>query len=76
MSKPRPLKYRELVKRLKKHKIRVIKARGRGSERMLYQDKTRLNFPIKFHGENQEYSKGFVKAIQRKFSISNKDFYG
>jgi len=76
MSKPRRLKYRKLVKRLKKHGIRIIEERGKGSERMLYEDKTRLNFPIKCHGENQEYSISFLKAIQRKFSISDQDMYG
>jgi len=75
MPKPRRLKYRELVKRLKKHGIIVIKSRGKGSERMLYQESTRLNYPITCHGENHEYSIGMLKAIQRRFSLPNDFLY-
>lgn len=69
MPQPRRLKYRELVKKLKKYNIEVIKARGKGSHRMLYQEVTKRNYPIKCHSENQEYSIAVVRAIARRFSI-------
>lgn len=65
----KPTKYRILIRKLKKFDIIVKIKRGKGSERMLYQPKTKLNYPIKHHGDNEEYSKGFLGAVQRKFSL-------
>ena len=69
MPKHRRLKYRELVRLLKPHGIKVIVSRGKGSERMLYDPKRKLNYPIKHHGDNQELSIGMLKAIKRKFNL-------
>jgi predicted RNA binding protein YcfA (HicA-like mRNA interferase family) len=75
MPKPKRLKYKELIKRLEKYDIIVIKKRGKGSHRMLYQESTKLNYPIKCHNENQEYSIGTLKAIQRRFSLPDEFLY-
>ena len=69
MPKPRRLKFAELKKRLKPYGLEVITKRGKGSERMLYQKSTKFNFPIKYHGKNEEYSIGTLMAILRRFSL-------
>jgi predicted RNA binding protein YcfA (HicA-like mRNA interferase family) len=63
------MKYREIVKRLKPYGIVVIEKRGKGSHRMLYQPSTRLNFPIKYHGNNEDYGEGYISALKRKFNL-------
>jgi hypothetical protein len=75
MPKHKRLKYRELVKRLKEHGIVVIEKRGKGSERMLYQASTGFDYPITCHNENQQYSIGLLKAIQRRFSLPDDFLY-
>ena len=73
---PRRLIYRELVKKLQPLGIEVLVNRGKGSERMLYQKSTRFNYPIKYHGSGEEYSKETLKAIQRRFSIPDEIMWG
>ena len=69
MPKPKRLKYRELIRRLRKHGITDVKNRAKGTERMLYRESTKDNYPITYHSDNQEYSIGLLKAIQRRFSL-------
>lgn len=69
MPKPKRLKHSELLKRLKAYGIIELKKRGKGSERMLFQEETGLNYPIKYHSKNHQYSIGLLRAIQRKFSL-------
>ena len=73
MPKNKRLKYGQLIKKLKPFGIIVIEKRGKGSERMLYQEKTGLSFPITFHKKDHQYSIGLLKAMQRKFNLP-KDF--
>ncbi len=68
-AKPRVRKYRELKKVLKRFGIIILTNRGKGSERMLFQESTNMNYPLKCHNENQEYSKPVQKAIMRRFSL-------
>jgi len=71
MPKARRYKYRELVKVLKEYGIVVMAKRGKGSERMLYRESTKDNFPIKYRSENYQYSISMIKAIQRRFDLPN-----
>jgi len=73
MPKPKRLKHTELLKRLKPYGIVENKKRGRGSERMLFQKSTGLNYPITYHKKDHQYSIALLTAIKRKFSLS-KDF--
>lgn len=69
MPKPKRLKHKELLKRLKPYGIKEDKQRGKGSERMLCQEKTGLNYPITFHSNNHQYSFGLLNSKMRKFSL-------
>jgi len=69
MPKHKRLYHNELLERLKTHGIYEDKKRGKGSERMLYQLKTRLNYPITCHGKNPQHSIRLLKAIMRRFSL-------
>jgi len=71
MPKPRRYNYRELVKVLKKYDIEVDPKRGKGSERMLYRESTKDNYPIKYRGEKYQYGISMIKAIQRRFELPN-----
>ncbi len=73
MPKNRRLKYRELTKRLKPYGIIVIDKRGKGSEKMLYQEETGFDYPITFHKKDHQYSIGMLLAIVRRFDLP-KDF--
>jgi hypothetical protein len=65
----RSMRHDELLKRLKRYGIIEMKHRAKGSERMLYQESTRNNYPIKYHGKNTEYSIAVLKNIKRKFDL-------
>ena len=67
----RSMRHDELIRRLKKFGIVEFVKRGKGSERMLYQESTRRNYPIKYHGKQTEYSKGVIKNIMRRFDLPN-----
>jgi hypothetical protein len=74
-----PLKYRELIRRLKQYGIVEIKERGKGSERILLKpiisgSKKGPQFPIKHHGDNTEIYLPVIDAILRRFGIG-KDFW-
>jgi hypothetical protein len=57
-------KYKELIDILKPFGIRVIEKRGKGSERMLYQDATHLNYPIKYHKKTKNIIREFYPLLK------------
>ncbi len=71
---PKPLKYRTLIKRLRKYdpRFQVHSNRAKGSERMLYHPDINgksESFPLKCHNENQELRRGVISAIIRRFRL-------
>ncbi|MBC8186516.1 type II toxin-antitoxin system HicA family toxin [candidate division KSB1 bacterium] len=74
MPKPKRLTYRELKKRLKKHDIfEMSPSRGRGSERIFFQESTNKFHSVTCHGEGKELGIGLLKSIVRRFNLP-KDF--
>ncbi|RMG02212.1 MAG: type II toxin-antitoxin system HicA family toxin [Nitrospirae bacterium] len=80
--RPRPLKHRELLKKLKKFGIVEVETRAKGSERMLvlksgFQgDKYRgPQIPIKCHGQGTEHSVKVINAVLRRFDIPSEKFW-
>ncbi len=81
MPKPCPLKYRELIVRLKNFGVVVAEKRGKGSEVILIQptspgSKQGPQIPIKHHGDNTEISKPVINAVLRRFNIDPDEFWG
>lgn len=81
MPKTSPLKYRELIARLKSFGVVVAEKRGKGSEVILIQPlapggKQGPQIPIKHHGDNTEISKGVISAVLRRFNIDPGEFWG
>ncbi|MEX1042870.1 MAG: hypothetical protein WDZ51_19710 [Pirellulaceae bacterium] len=80
----RPLKYRDLIKRLKRYGVFEDKTRGKGSERLLVRiiDGVKHSFPTKCHNEGDEKPRGVISAIRRKLRLTSEDgvtdeaFYG
>lgn len=80
MPKTIPLKYRELIARLKRFGVVVADKRGKGSEVMLIQpiapgSKQGPQIPIKHHGDNTEIKKGVINAVLRRFNINPDEFW-
>lgn len=78
--KPRPLKYRELLARLKKYGVIELPHRGKGSERVLLKPTEPGSlkgpqFPVKCHGESTEIKKPVITAILNRFDILKDDFW-
>jgi hypothetical protein len=79
-----PLKYRRLLRILKRFNAYEEKKRGKGSERMLCRVvEGRLErFPIRCHSENEDKPRAVVKAVRRRFrltkedGVSDEEFYG
>lgn len=74
----RRMKYRELVRRLRKYGVYVDAKRGKGSHRMLCKDHDdgRLSHtPITCHKESQEYPPSVILAILYTFSIPVEEFW-
>lgn len=71
----RPLKYRQLLRILKRFGIYEDKARGKGSERMLtgFVDGSLERFPTKCHHESDEKPRAVIKAIRRRFKLTKAD---
>jgi hypothetical protein len=71
----RPLKYRNLVKILKRFNVYEDKKRGKGSERMLCRVvEGRLEqFPIRCHNENEEKPRAVIKALRRRLGLTRDD---
>jgi hypothetical protein len=71
---PRPKKYRDVVKALRKHdqRFEVWADRGKGSERMIYHPDIEgrpESFPVKCHGEGTELRIGVLAGIIRRFKL-------
>ncbi len=62
-------KHKDLLKLLEHYGITELVKRGKGSERMLYQESTNRNYPIKFHGKKTEHGDGVISAIKRRFNL-------
>ena len=82
----KPTKYRRLLRLVRKYGIYEDRRRAKGSERLWvkeYPDGTKRSIPVTCHGENYVISAGFdtqatqpkglIKAIRRRFSITEKD---
>lgn len=70
----RPYKFRELVKKLRKHdrRFKVFVNRGKGSERIIYHPDVKgrpESHPVKCHGGNTELRKGVISSIIRRFDL-------
>jgi len=81
MPQRRPLRYRELLKKLKKFGvIELHSKRGKGSERILLRPiKKGSNkgptYPIKYHGEGTELGLGTIRACLNRLNIAEKEFW-
>jgi hypothetical protein len=79
----KPLKYRDLRRRLKRYGIQENKVRGKGSERMFvgYVHGRLVTYPTKCHHEGDEKPTPVIEAIRRHFclteeyGITDKEFY-
>ena len=77
----RRLKHRDLLKLLKQHGVIEVSARGKGSERLLIQDRgiggkyQGPQYPIKCHGDDTEYSAKLVDTILSRFAINEDEFW-
>jgi hypothetical protein len=79
----KPLPYRALRKILKSFGIVEEKSRGKGSERMFagVVGGRVERYPTKCHNEGDEKPKAVIKAIRRRFhlteefGVTDKDFY-
>ena len=72
----KPIKYRELLRIVSKYGVFEDKKRAKGSERMWikeYPDGTKKSIPVTCHGENYVIGVGLVKAIRRRFSLTEQD---
>jgi predicted RNA binding protein YcfA (HicA-like mRNA interferase family) len=71
---PRPLVFREVVKRLRNHdpRFEFYVNRGKGSERMIYHPDVNgraASHPVKCHGENTELRRGVLSSLIRRFAL-------
>ena len=77
MPNTRPLRYRELLRRITKHGVSE-KRLGKGSLRMLYKanvEGLNKHVSVHVHGENHEISLHIIKSILRRFKISESSFW-
>jgi hypothetical protein len=80
----RPLKYRDLLRRLKIYGVTEDKRRGKGSERLLTRvvDGQQLRITTKCHNEGDEKPRAVIAAIRRRLRLTADDgipddeFYG
>ncbi len=78
------LKYREMIACVSKFGVHENASRGKGSHRMLEKliDGRIERFPVPCHNENHELAKSFIRAIRRRFKLTDDDgvsdteFYG
>ena len=77
----KPIKFRELCKKLKKYGVEKFPSkRGKGSEVLfLLPDppgsKQGPQYPVKHHGDGTEISIGVITALLRRFDIDPDDFW-
>lgn len=80
----KPLKYRELRKRLKRYGVGEDSRRGKGSERMLrgLVDGRLVSFTTRCHNEGNEKDVRVIEVIRRMFhltpehGVTDEEFYG
>lgn len=75
-----PLRYRELLNRLKPFGIVERISRGKGSHRILLKpvkpgSMKGATYPVNYHGPRTEISVPMIKAILRKFGIPEEGFW-
>jgi len=70
-----PLKYRRLLRILKRFNVYEDRERGKGSERMLcgMVDGHLQRYPIRCHSESEEKPRAVVKAVRRRFCLTKED---
>lgn len=76
----RPLKFRELLEKLKPFGIVPMAKRGKGSEIILIKpdapdSKRGAQYPIKHHGDGTEIYIPVINAAPRRFGIKPEDFW-
>jgi len=76
----RPLRARELFKKIRPYNIEVLKHRGKGYERILLLPKEEGSskgpqYPIKYHGLGTEISIPVIDAILRRFNLDPDEFW-
>lgn len=76
MPDKKPLKVKELIKKLKFYGVVVMEKRGKGSELILLKplkkgSKKGPQYPIKCHGMGDEVKIPVINAILRRFGIDN-----
>ena len=76
----KPLKNRDLLKKLKPYGVISLSNRGRGSEIILLKpdapgSKKGPQYAIKDHGDSTEQSIPVINAILRRFGIGNDTFW-
>jgi hypothetical protein len=79
----KPLRYRDLVRRLKAYGVEENVVRGKGSHRMLMAivDGRMVRYPTKCHNEGQEKPVPVIEAIRRAFhlteeyGVTDREFY-
>lgn len=69
------MKYRRLLRLLKRFNVYEERKRGKGSERMLCRMvEGRLErFPIRCHSESEEKPRAVIKALRRRFRLTKED---
>jgi 20S proteasome alpha/beta subunit len=76
---PKPKRYSEVIRRLRKHdkQFAVADRRGKGSERMIYHPDiggSSASYPVTCHGMGTEIGVGMLKAIIRRFNLPDDIF--
>jgi len=76
----KPLKLKELLKKLKDYGILSLPNRGKGSEIILHKPVDARShkgpqYPIKNHGDSTEISIPVILAVLRRFDIDGEDFW-
>ena len=76
LSKKKPYKLNELLKKLRKYGIVVMEKRGKGSECILLKpesprSKKGPQYPIKNHGRGTEISIQVIDVLLRRFNITD-----
>ena len=64
-----PLKYRELIKRLRPYGIIEEKKRGKGSHVLLRRSGRGPVYTLPHHNDNADVLEVYIKAICRRFDI-------
>ncbi len=80
MARARPLRFRELFKKLKKYNVQIIKGRGKGSEIVLLRptepgSNKGPTYPIKHHSDNDVLRVGTIDACLRRLGIPKEEFW-